>query len=254
MLELNRIYNMDCLDGMRQLEDKSIDLVLTDPPYGHNNNNNGDLISRWEAALGCGDYIPERDNRPILNDGETANNLFRACLPEFHRLLKPGGNLCCCCCGGGGPDPQFARWSLWIDEIIPFKMCVVWDKGGLGMGWHYRRNWECILVATKSGAACKWYGGNDVPNVISDIPKIIPSSEQHPTIKPVALMEHFIRLHTEENDVVLDPFIGSGTTVEACIRSGRQFIGFELDKRYFDSAQIRIKKAQEQGKIGAWFE
>ena len=86
------------------------------------------------------------------------------------------------------PPPEFAELgsvdlatlARFFDEAIPFKMCVVWDKGGLGMGWHYRRCWECVLVAQKQGAACNWHGGNDVPNIIRDIGKIIPSAEQHP--------------------------------------------------------------------------
>jgi DNA modification methylase len=57
----------------------------------------------------------------------------------------------------------------------------------------------------------------------------------------------------KENDVVLDPFMGSGTTAIAAIRNGRQFIGFEKEQSYFDAAQIRIKKAQEQGKLDTWF-
>ena len=121
------------------------------PPYGHNTNN-GDLIARREAALGRGDYDAKRDNRPIANDGPEANELFRAVLPEFVRLLKPGG-CCCCCCGGGGPDPQFARWSLWMDGTpgLKFKQMVVWDKGPMGMGWHYRRSYETVLVAQRKG-------------------------------------------------------------------------------------------------------
>jgi DNA modification methylase len=75
----------------------------------------------------------------------------------------------------------------------------------------------------------------------------------HPTEKPVALCEYLIRTYSNEGDLVLDNCMGSGTTAEACIRSGRQFIGFEKEKTYFDAAQIRIKKAQEQGKIGTWF-
>ena len=103
-----KLWLGDCLAILPTWPDGAVDCVVTDPPYGHNNNNNGDLISRWEAAMGRGDYQPERDNRPIANDGVEANEIFRDSLPHWHRLLKPGG-CCCCCGGGGGPDPQFAR-------------------------------------------------------------------------------------------------------------------------------------------------
>ena len=231
----------DCISEMAKLSDNSVDFIFTDPPYGHNNNN-GDLISRWEAALGVGDYIPEVNNKPILNDGAEANEIFRAFLKEANRVLKPGG--CCCCWGGGGPDPQFARWSLWMDEIIGFKMGVVWDKGPMGMGWHYRRSYEMVLVGMKKGAACKWYDeSNAIENVVRTIPKIIPANDQHPTVKPVELAGHFIRLHTRPGELVLDPFMGSGTTGVAAVQEGRQFIGIELDEKWHDLAQKRIQQA-----------
>jgi len=225
---------------MKNLPDNSIDFIFTDPPYGHNNNNNGDLISRWEAALGVGSYVPEVNNKPILNDGEEANGIFKSFLSEANRVLKPGA-CCCCCCGGGGPDPQYARWSLWMDEIIGFKQAVVWDKGPMGMGWHYRRSYEMVLVGQKKGAACKWYDeSNKVENIIRTIPKIIPRDDEHPTVKPVELAAHFIRLHTLPGEIVLDPFMGSGTTGVAAIQEGRRFVGYELDEKFFDMAQARL--------------
>ena len=169
-------------DVLPAIPDASIDMIFADPPFGHNNNNNGDLIARWEAALGRGEYIPGETDRPIANDGPEANELLRVVLPGWFRVLRPGC-CCCCCCGGGGPDPQFARWSLWLNEVFAFKQMVVWDKGGLGMGWHYRRSYETVLVGEKPGAACHWYGGNATSNVCR-VPKIIPSADQHPNEKP----------------------------------------------------------------------
>ena len=131
-----RLYKADAREVLPTLDAASIDLVLTDPPYGHNNNN-GDLSHRRENALGrlpsC--EYSQVEARPIANDGPEANEIARWAFGEFNRLLMPG--CCCCCCGGGGgPDPQFARWSLWLDEAVGFKQMVVWDKGPMGMGWH----------------------------------------------------------------------------------------------------------------------
>ncbi len=235
----HRVMCGDCREWLVSLAGDSVAMVFTDPPYGHNNNNN-DLIHRREAALGRG-RVKQEDARPIANDGPEANELLRAILPDIRRVLVPGG--CCCCCGGGGPDPQFARWSLWIDEVIPFKMCVVWDKGGLGMGWHYRRCWECVLVAEKPGAACKWYGGHDVPNIIRDVGKIIPSRNQHPTEKPVALPEWFIGLHSAIGDLVCDPFLGSGSTMIAAENLGRVCHGCEIDPGFVAVVLQRCKDA-----------
>jgi len=245
------LYLGDCLEVLPTLPTASVDLIATDPPFGHNNNNNGDLIHRWESALGRG---PHGESRAIANDGREANDLFRAVLPLWRDVLVPGGCCCCCCCGGGGPDPQFARWSLWMDEVLQFKQMVVWDKGPMGMGWHYRRSYETVLVAQKPGAACKWYTErNDVENIIRPgkfgIRKLIPSAEQHPTQKPVQLAALFVRLHSQPGEVVLDSFMGSGSFGEAAIRQGRKFIGIECDPAWYAIAKKRISDAMLQMRL-----
>lgn len=238
------IHLADCFDVFREIPDGSVDLILTDPPYGQRFNDDG-LASRWEAAVNKGPIGP---TRPILGDGEDANELVEKMFREAARVLKPGC-CCCCCAGGGGPDPQFARWAMLLEKYLDFKQMVVWDKGKIGMGWHYRRSYEVILVAQKKGAPCRWFDNTHmVENIIRPgdygIKKIIPSKTQHPTVKPVALMAHFIRLHTMPGDVVLDPFMGSGTTGVACVNMDREFIGVELDPQFYEMAEKRLKNAE----------
>jgi len=172
-------------------------MIFTDPPYGHNNNN--DLIHRHEAALGrlsCEGDAPR--GRPIANDDhEGATELASWLFNIAPSLLAKGGFCCCCCCCGGGPDPQFARWSLMMDGPLDFKQMIVWDKGPIGMGWHYRRSYETVLVGVKRGAACKWYDKTGrVENIIRPgfvgIRQIIPGENEHPTPKPPELARHFI--------------------------------------------------------------
>jgi len=231
-----RLYQGDCRAVLPSLAADSVDLVLTDPPYGHNNNTD-DLIGRWEAALGKGVSGPPR---PIFNDGEEANELIRWSFLEWRRLLK-AGRCCCCCCSGGGPDPQFARWSIWMGEVFDFKQMVVWDKGPMGMGWHYRRSYETILVGQKPGAPCQWCDTTRrVENIVRDIPRIIPSSADHPTEKPIALMSRFICWHTMPGQLVVDPFCGHGTTLEAAKLLGRRAIGIEIDEAYCEAAARRL--------------
>lgn len=233
------LYHGDARDILPTLAAESVDFIFTDPPYGHNNNN-GDLAHRREAALGVlppGATAPE--GRPIANDGPEANGLVRWFYGEADRLLKKGCCCCCCCAGGGGPDPQFARWSLWMDEAIGFKQMVVWDKGGLGMGWHYRRNYEVVLVGEKPGAACKWYGGNSTANVVR-FPGIKPQEHDHPTPKPLQLPEWFMQLHSAPGDLVLDPFTGGGTTLRAAKNLGRRAIGIEIDERWCEMTAQRL--------------
>lgn len=235
------------------LADACADMVFTDPPYGHNNND-GDLIHRREQAVGR--PLSDGSNpRPIANDGAEANHLARWLFTQSARWLRRGG-CCCCCCGGGGPDPQFARWSLWMAGPLDFKQMVVWDKGSMGMGWHYRRSYETVLVGQKRGAACKWYDDTDkVENIIRPgqygIRKIIPQADDHPTPKPAALAAHFIRLHAKRGDVVLDPFMGRGSTGEAAVQLGRSFVGIEIDPEHFTAACERIENAQRQQRLFA---
>jgi site-specific DNA-methyltransferase (adenine-specific) len=235
------IYHGDCREILPQLGDESADLILTDPPYGHNNNN-GDLAHNREHALGLVKKGKARagEARPIANDGPEANDLVRWMFGEAKRLLKPGAVICCCC-GGGGPNPQFARWSMWLDGAVGFKHMVIWDKGGLGMGWHYRRNYETVLIGEKPGAACKWYGGNSQGNVIR-ISGIKPQATDHPTPKPEPLMAIFIRLHTLPGELVVDPFMGGGTTLLAAKNEGRRAIGVEVDERWCELAARRLSQ------------
>ncbi len=244
----------DCREVLPTLG--KFDMVFTDPPYGHNNNN-GDLIHRREQA------IPSRrsknddgnkiyDARPIANDGpEETAALIGWFFEEISSHLEPGCCCCCCCGGGGGQDPQFARWALEMDKHMNFKQMVIWDKGPMGMGWHYRRSYETVLIAEIPGAACRWYDTtNKIENIIRPnymgIKKIIPSSEEHPTPKPPELSRHFIRLHTEHGQTVIDPFMGGGSTGIAAVKDGRKFVGIELDKRWFDLSCRRISEALKQ--------
>ncbi len=232
------IYHGDAREILPHLE--GIDMIFTDPPYGHNNNN-GDLIHHWEAALGRG---PHGEARSIQNDGAEANDLIQWFFSASAKLLEPGACCCCCCGGGGGPDPQFARWSLWMDQVYDFKQMVVWDKGPMGMGWHYRRSYETVLVGQVPGAACRWYDETDrVENIIRDIPKIIPHADDHPTPKPPALAANFLVLHSQRGDTVLDPFMGVGSTAVGAKLLGRQFVGIEIEERYCEMAVRRLAQA-----------
>ena len=236
------IYHADCRDILPLLP--KVDMIFTDPPYGHNNNNR-DLIHNREKALGvCKD---QQEGRAISNDGPEANELVKWFFGQAKNILAHGGCCCCCCCGGG-PDPQFARWSLWLDEVLDFKQMVVWDKGPMGMGWHYRRSYETVLVAQKPGAACKWYDDTGrIENIIRPgqygISKIIPQKNNHPTEKPVELGSHFIQLHSLHGETILDPFMGSGTTLRAAKDSKRKAIGIEIEEKYCKIAARRM--AQE---------
>ena len=243
----------DCRDVLPMLPSESVDIVWTDPPYGHNNNNN-DLIHRWEAALGLlpsGEAPPQ--GRPIANDGpDEMRAVVDAALAECARILKRDCCCCCCCCGGG-PRPTFAWLAERMDrDGLSFFHSVIWDKGGLGMGWRYRRNHEMVMVAHRRGGKLKWEWtgkGPETANVVR-IGKVIPAADDHPTPKPDALIRHFLRLHGKAGDVVLDPFAGHGPTLAVAKAMGMRAIGIEIDEAYCEVAAKRLA----QGALPLWGE
>jgi len=245
--ETGRVYQGDCIDLMKRLPDDCIPMIWTDPPYG-SDFNNGDLIHRWEAAVGV-TTTHEAEARPILNDGrEDMERVVSGMLDQAGRVLQKSSCVCCCCCcGGGGPTPLFAWLANRMDKKpLRFFHAVVWDKGGLGMGWRYRRNYEFVMVSHRKGGKLLWAwdgSGLETGNVVR-LGKILPRADQHPTEKPTALVEHFLKLHTTPKDLVLDPFAGSGATGVACARMGRPFLGFELDPQWVKHANDRISAAQ----------
>jgi len=230
----------DCIEIMPLIPDKSIDLIVTDPPYGLNYNN-GDLATNREKVFG-GD-VNKIKPRPIKgdNENESFELLKNMLIIAKNKLLKGGACCCCCCCGGGGPKPLFAKWTLLLDEIIGFKQAVIWDKCSLGMGIHYRRNYEFILIAQNGEPAHRWNGGKDTPNIWR-ISKIIPKEYEHPTVKPVKLFNKIIQIHSNKGDLILDPFIGSGTTAVACKELGRKCIGIDIDEKWLEVAKNRLKQ------------
>ncbi|MBD3349445.1 MAG: hypothetical protein GF400_09665 [Candidatus Eisenbacteria bacterium] len=246
------IYNADARDVLPTLPDRSVDLVMTDPPYGINWADGNDLSSVRHQVF----HQTQRKaiTREIANDSSAdANELVRWMFGQSVRLLDRGC-LCCCCTGGGGPNPMFAHWTLMMDEIFGinikhrdgteehkggFVQAVVWRKPGLGLGIQWRRSYEFVLVAKRPGGPSKWRGGKKECNVV-EARKILAKEWQHPTEKPVGLMSYFINLYSDPEDIVLDPFMGRGATLIAARDSQRRAIGIESDERWCESAAKRL--------------
>lgn len=209
-MRLNYIDNIDCLEGLKEVPDKSVDLVITDPPYG---------ISYSSAR------IKDKARRlgGILNDERPFTGFIEAAL----RVMKPTGAMFI-----------FTRLDVqqaFIDEVKRcggrVKNVIIWDKGAHGMGdlkAAYGSRYESILFV--AGADFKFPGKRPVD--IVSVPKVPARKLVHPNEKPVTLIEKLIEDSTDPGAVVLDPFMGSGTTAVACIRTGRSFVGFELDEQY----------------------
>lgn len=242
-----RLYRGDCLAVLPTLAAESVHMIWTDPPYGHGNMD-GDLQAARVRDGVKGARV--REAEPIANDRSMEYEpLMNAVLPEFARVLD--NDCCCCCCaGGGGPSPAFGWLALRMDDSpLSFFHAVVWDKSarGDGMGWRYRRNYEFVLIAYRTGGKLRW--NPDVPamaNVFRDCP---PRERMHPNEKPVQLVRRMIEAHTLPGDTILDPFMGSGTTGVAVAQAGqgRKFIGIELDPAHYATALRRLTHATGAG-------
>jgi DNA modification methylase len=130
---------------------------------------------------------------------------------------------------------------------LEFFHAVIWDKKNPGIGQRYRRQYEMVMVANITGGKIGWStNGAAVPNIVSVMP---PRERVHPNEKPVDLVMWFVGNHTDEDALVVDPFMGSGTTGVAALRLGRAFIGMEMDPHYFDLACRRVEAAQREGSL-----
>lgn len=230
-----RLILGDCRDVMAGLPDGTIDMIWTDPPYGHSNHD-GDFNARLNEHRGI-------VGAPIANDGpDDMRRVVDGMLIEAVRVLSPD---CCCCCCGGGPKPTFAWVADRMDrDGLAFFHSVIWDKKNPGLGWRYRRQHEMVMIAHRRGGRLLWADDKiAAPNILSMMP---PRERSHPNEKPLDMVGHFLNLHSLPGQTVLDPFMGSGTTLVACQRMGRSGIGIEIDPEYFDVACRRVEAAERQ--------
>lgn len=233
------IYHGDCREILPSLEPESITLLWTDPPYGHENQS-GDLQASRVGVKGG----RQRAAVAIRNDSpEEMRAAVDAALRMSVALLKADCCCCCCCCGGGGPSPTFAWTAQRMDSAgLAFFHAVIWDKTarGHGLGWRFRRDYEMIMVAHRSGGRLAW-ADDDI--AVSNIVRFHPEQNVlHPTTKPLSLCQAFIRWHTQPGDLVLDPFCGSGPVLQAARDLGRDAIGIEIEERYCEIAAERCRQ------------
>lgn len=209
----NRIINADCMDILKHLPDKCIDLVLTDPPYGKQ-------YARGKNGWGvC-------ENRPDLKDVAWDNTTpSKELFDEIIRVSKNqiifGGNY-------------------FTDKLSVSNCWIVWDKIGNNINKSVFTDLE--LAWTSFNSVCRKFVSVSMGFIKDD-----KSERIHPTQKPVDLFEKILSSYSNENDLVLDCFSGSGTTAIACHRLKRRFICIEKDKDYYEASVKRLEDEQRQG-------
>lgn len=253
-IEPNKIYNCDCLEALKKMPSKSVDLVVTDPPYEFNNaigggafgNNTRNYHAEYIALYHKTGKSKETE-RLRINANATKNikrtggrllcNGFDfAILDECCRVLKAINIYVWC------SKAQLNKLLTYFTEKDCFVDVLVWCKTNptpLCCGT-YLSDIEYLVFAKEKGV--KLYGNYHSKHKywVSPCNKADKDKYKHPTIKPLEIIKTIITNSSKANDVVLDPFIGSGTTAVACIQEQRQYIGFEIDKKYFEIANHRI--------------
>ena len=238
MIELNKIYNEDCLEGMKRIPDGIVDCIVCDLPYGT-------TACAWDSVLP-----------------------FDKLWEQYRRITKDNGAIILFCC-------QPFTSVLVSSNLKGYKHHYIWLKNR-GTGFQVAKyrpmmKTEDIIVFTKKGEKVNYYpqmikldkpyfsrnasssngtnplahfnsGGKKVdskyPTNVLDFSKV--AKPVHPTQKPVELIRYLIRTYSNEGDTILDNCMGSGTTAIACIREKRNFIGFELNPEYYEVCRKRI--------------
>jgi site-specific DNA-methyltransferase (adenine-specific) len=178
-----------------------------------------------------------RRKQRIANDATSDYDVFLGrALPAIKTVMKRGAVMCWFA-GGGGGEPVLARALMATSQHLTLLNTLVWDKVDPGLGWRWRRSWEAIIEAS-NGKPTRWYGGTEKRNVLR-YPKAIPQADEHPTPKPVPLLEELICASAPAHGLVLDPFAGSGPTLIAAEHTGRTCLAVELEPRYCDMIVAR---------------
>lgn len=230
---LNKITCADCLDILKKLPDKSVDLVCTDCPY-HIISGDCTNIPRKDEPTG----IFNRRNAFTADTAKSGklfkhNDIkFEDWLPEVYRVLKDDTHCYIMINARNLSELQTKAESVGFE----FQQLLVWDKGNATPNRYYLNGCEFILMLRKGAA--RNINNMGYKNILS-VPNII-GDKCHPTEKPVGLMEILIGNSTNEGDIVLEPFAGSGSTCIAAKNLGRNFIGIELDEEYCKVANDRL--------------
>jgi len=227
------------MDGMKYIEDDSIDLIVTDPPYPttkrgiSKSTTTGGLV---RSELGQKGKIFKYNNIDI--------SIYA---PECYRLLKDGGHF------------YIMTNHINLQNILNtctnigfhFIKSLIWNKGNKIMGQAYMSQFEYILFFRKGKfKKINNCGTADILNVPNIKSKDKNGKNFHDTEKPIELMKILIENSSKQDEIVLDPFVGIGATALACLNTNRNYICFEMDKKYFDIASKRIEETTVNESIG----
>ena len=228
-MEINRIYNQDCLEGMKKLSESSVDLIVTDPPYlvNYKTGRRKDKTHRFN------DVILNDDNEQLITDY----------VKECYRILKDDTAMYLFCSSN---KVDFFKREL--EKLFSIKNMIIWVKNNHTAGdleSAFGRKYEIVFLVNKGQ---RKFNGERLTDIWV-FPKVSSDGQLHQNQKPIELIKRCIVKHSNVGDVVFDGFMGSGTTAAAALDTNRNYIGFELDEYYFNVAEKRLKNHTTQTDI-----
>ena len=228
-----KIINDDAIEVLKQLNDECIDLIVTDPPYKTitGGDSNGKSSIRPKGMLKGNRKLVRYQNIEIVD-----------WMSELYRVLKDNSHC------------YIFTNSLNMQEMlneatsVGFKLhnILVWVKNNCTPSQFYMKNCEYVLFLRKGKA--KWINNIGNSKTVHQFNNII-GNKNHPTEKPVDLLEFYIKNSSQEKDIVLDPFMGSGTTGLVANKLGRHYVGIELNPQYVEIAKRRMGLEESQIKL-----
>ena len=222
-MEINTVQNKDCMEGMAAMDGGSVDLVIADPPYFQGNGGGGGAYGTRNTSLR--DHI-----------GDLMCGISDECIEQMARVCKRVNMYIFCSVLQVPQYLAFATRHGYKFDIL------TWHKTNAvpACNGKYMPDTEYIVFIKESGVPL--YGTAATKRKYYVTPTNVKDKRKwgHPTIKPLNIVQNLIINSTQEGGVVLDPFMGSGTTAIACIREKRNFIGFELNPEYYEVCRKRI--------------
>lgn len=236
---INKVLHGDCFALIEEVEDKSIDLIVTDPPYLHVK---GGMKSKVFNSEKNGTWKP---NSEMVKDMSEFNKeqIYKFLDLSIPKMKKVNMFIFC-------SKLQLQYYFSYIEKHKLKNDLLVWDKVKYSMksSKFFTSDIEYIVRIYQSGVSLRKVLNEE--GTKSDIKHYLkrqayrqPRNKRHETEKPLEMIENFIRVASDEGDVVFDPFSGSGTTAEACINTGRKFIAIEKEQKNCETSNYRIDEA-----------
>jgi DNA modification methylase len=217
------IKNGNCLEILENLEDGCIDIVLTDPPYGINYISNRSI------------YDDSITKRGLMNDGAEAFEILEKTCQILTNKVAQNAHLYFFCSWS-----VYSKFESIISKYFTIKTPLVWDKGNKGSG-DLENDWgnqtEIIIFCVKGKKLVNHRRGN-----LLSIPRLHSSKMVHPTQKPIELIDEILAVSYIKGDFIVDPFMGSGSTIKACNKLNAKSLGIEIDNEMFNIANSFINE------------